>query len=137
MPRPKILLVDDEPTHIRLFQDMLEETGAQVHVAGDGIEALDALEASDASDVSGEAKSKPFDLVLMDIRLPRLDGVQATLRIRDSRTAYCNVPIIGVTAYSLPQETGVFLQMGMNAALCKPVDPEHFLATVRRFIPRP
>ena len=124
MPRPHILLVDDEPTHVLLFLGLLEETDAQVSVAHDGEEALDAL------------TRRKFDLVLMDIRLPRMDGMEATRRIRTSTKAYKDVPIIGMTAFSLPRETGAFLRAGMNAAFIKPVDPEEFLETVVQLLPR-
>ncbi|THB65226.1 MAG: response regulator [Desulfovibrio sp.] len=123
MTHSRILLVEDEPTHVRLFKDILEETHATVHVAGDGFEALEAM------------KSATFDLVLMDLRLPRMGGMETTRRIRESGPPHRDVPIIGMTAFTMPQDAEIGSDLGLTQCVAKPVDPDRFLATVSKYLP--
>jgi PAS domain S-box-containing protein len=106
----KILLVEDNETNRMIALAMLEELGFQAHTAHDGAEALKEL------------STKDFDLVLMDVQMPVMDGYEATRQIR-SGTVVRNpkIPVLGLTANALAGEEKKCLDAGMNAHLSKPV----------------
>jgi CheY-like chemotaxis protein len=91
---------------------MLEKKGHRVHAVEDGKNALASLAA------------KPFDVVIMDVQMPIMDGVQATRNIRkgDGGEAATNIPIIAMTAYAMAGDKEKFLSAGMNAYVSKPVE---------------
>lgn len=104
----KVLLVEDNKVNQLLIKYMLEEYDIKSEVASNGKEALDILEANH------------FELVLMDIQMPVLDGYASTKAIRKELKS--DVPIIAMTAYALPGEKEKCLASGMNGYLSKPVD---------------
>ncbi len=110
--RPHILIADDNATNRVVAQALCEMFGCTSETVEDGQEALDAVQA------------RPFDLILMDIKMPRLDGVQATQAIRalpgDSR----NIPIVALTANADPDDAKHYLAVGMAAVVEKPIKPE-------------
>ena len=101
-----ILVVEDNPINSLLLTEMLRLRGHVVTTAADGIEAV------------AEATASTFDLILMDISMPRMDGLEATRRIRATGAA---VPIIGVTANASPEKMPEFLGSGMTDVLVKPI----------------
>lgn len=103
-----ILVVEDNPINSLLLTEMLRLRGHVVTNAADGIEAVEA-----ASDTA-------FDLILMDISMPRMDGLEATRRIRQGGVSKA-VPIIGVTANASPEKLPEFLASGMSDVLVKPI----------------
>lgn len=103
-----ILVVEDNPINSLLLTEMLRLRGHEVTNAVDGIEAVEA--ASKAS----------FDLILMDISMPRMDGLEATRRIR-AKGASRSVPVVGVTANASPDKLPEFLASGMTDVLVKPI----------------
>jgi len=113
----RVLLVDDEPFNREIAQALLEEAGLSVATAEDGVEAL-AL-----------AGSEEFALILMDMQMPRMDGLEATrqLRMRAGRVA---VPVIAMTANAFAEDRRRCMAAGMNDYLAKPVDPERLYAMV-------
>jgi len=78
-------------------------------VSSDGLEALTIL------------KRNHFDLILMDIQMPNLDGVETTLAIRSSNEIFSKIPIIAITAHAMAGDREIFLQSGMNGYLSKPI----------------
>lgn len=104
----KVLLVDDNKVNQMLIKYMLEEYDITPEIASNGKEALDIL------------LTKHYDLVLMDIQMPVMDGYSSTKAIR--RELKINVPVIAMTAYALPGEKEKCLASGMNGYLAKPVD---------------
>jgi CheY-like chemotaxis protein len=110
LPPLFVLLVEDNDINRKVAQAFLERAGHSVTVAVDGAEAVAAVEAGD------------FDLVLMDIRMPVMDGVEATRRIRampDRRKA--RLPILALTANFSSAEVDEYLAAGMDSVLCKPL----------------
>ncbi|AWB49650.1 hybrid sensor histidine kinase/response regulator [Gemmobacter aquarius] len=103
-----ILVVEDNPINSLLLTEMLRLRGHAVTNAVDGIEAVEA------------ATATTFDLILMDISMPRMDGLEATRRIR-AGGASSGVPIIGVTANAAPDKLPEFLGSGMTDVLVKPI----------------
>lgn len=107
-PALTVLVVDDNAINRALLAQMLERQGHKVEIARDGPSAVDA------------AKGKPYDIILMDINMPGMDGVEATRQIR-AAGACSNVPIMGITANARPQDLEVFALAGLNSTLIKPV----------------
>ncbi len=107
----RILLADDEPINQMIAQEMLEELGMLVSVAGNGKEACELLAVRD------------FDLVLMDMQMPVMDGLEATRSIRNREQGRA-VPIIAMTANAFAEDRAKCIEAGMNDFVAKPVDPE-------------
>ncbi|HYD79763.1 MAG TPA: 7TM diverse intracellular signaling domain-containing protein [Paucimonas sp.] len=123
----KVLLAEDNPVNRRIAAEMLAATGLEVEVAEDGREALDKLFA---------AGPDAYCLVLMDIQMPEMSGHAAARRIRlDAR--YAALPIIALTAYATEEERMACLDSGMQDHIAKPIDPERFHETLRRWLPAP
>lgn len=121
LPGVRVLVAEDNPVNALLAKSLLRREGCTVELAGSGQEALDAL-----------ARSR-YDLVLMDMRMPGLDGPAATraLRQRGDET-----PVIAVTANAFEEDRKTCLDAGMNAFLSKPVDPAALRAALARWTNR-
>jgi CheY-like chemotaxis protein len=120
----RILLVEDEPVNREITLAMLDAIGLVADTAEDGIHALEKVEASD------------YDLILMDMQMPRLDGLATTGRLRAmSRTAA--VPILAMTANAFAEDKMRCLEAGMNDFIAKPVNLETFYATLLRWLSGP
>jgi hypothetical protein len=116
-----VLVAEDHPVNRQYMAALLEGMGHQAFFAGNGLEAVQAI------------RERRFDVVLMDLHMPLLDGVGATLSIRalpDSAAA--TVPIIALTADAFAQTRERCLMAGMNDFLAKPVSPERLSAMLRR-----
>ncbi len=122
----KILMAEDMPVNAEIMMMVLSMRGMEVEHAPNGQEAVDTF-----------ANSPPnhFDAVLMDIRMPIMDGLKATETIRAlSRPDAKTVPIIAMTANAFDEDVQRSLQAGMNAHLSKPVEPEHLFKTLAELI---
>ncbi len=108
----RILVVDDNETNRTLLRDILHRSGHGVELACDGIEALAALDGG------------AFDLILMDVNMPRMDGLEATRRIRALEGDKGVVPIVALTANALQGDRETFLAAGMTDYIAKPFDIE-------------
>lgn len=118
--RLKILLTDDNPINQQLETRMLEKWGHQVVVAGNGREALLELE------------KQSFDVVLMDIQMPEMDGVEATSVIRRKEAlTNSHLPIIAVTAHAMKGDRERYLAAGMDAYVTKPIHTEQLFEALR------
>jgi two-component system, sensor histidine kinase and response regulator len=115
----KILLVEDNRLNQMVACGLLEKRGHQVEVADNGRQALEKL------------ADNGFDLVLMDIQMPEMDGIEATRRIRAGAPGIDPlVPVIALTAHAMPGDRQRYLKAGMDAYIPKPIEKETFLATV-------
>lgn len=118
-----ILVVEDHPQNRYLMTYLLESRGYEVEVALDGAVALDALE-----------KRAP-DLILMDMQLPKVDGYEATRRIKaDER--FKQIPLVAVTAHSMRRDQDKAMAAGCDVFVTKPIDGEELLALVDRLLGR-
>ena len=120
-----ILLVEDNELNKEIAQTLLEDAGAKVTVADNGKEAVDLFE---------EQAEYTFDLILMDVMMPVMDGYEATRKIRslakkDSRT----IPIIAMTANAFAEDVENAKKAGMNEHLAKPLDMKKLLATIGKY----
>lgn len=109
---PHILIVDDNATNRVVAQALCEMFGCTSETAEDGIEAVEAVQ------------ERRFDMVLMDIKMPRMDGVQATHTIRALDHPARNIPIVALTANADPEDARRYLSSGMAAVVEKPIKPE-------------
>ncbi|HEV8597900.1 MAG TPA: ATPase, T2SS/T4P/T4SS family [Gemmatimonadales bacterium] len=120
--KPRVLVADDDPQMRRLIRSILERDGYLVTEAGDGLDALDQVE------------SHPFDLMLLDIDMPRLDGLGVLEELR-ARIKTSGVPVIVLTARTDDTETRV-LDLGAQDFLSKPVQPNSLQARVKAVLRR-
>ncbi len=125
----RILLAEDNAVNQRLAVRVLEKQGHEVIVAGNGWAALDAWQASQGGPAS-------FDLVLMDIQMPEMDGFEATIAIR-SREAILSghVPIVAMTAHAMKGDRERCLDAGMDDYLSKPLQFQKLLEVIARLTP--
>ena len=105
----KILVADDNSTNHMVVMSLIDSLVAEVHLASDGQQAIDILKTTD------------IDIVLMDIHMPVMDGIEATLSIRSSEEAWSDVSIIALTADPQYQQKRLCKNIGMDEALAKPV----------------
>jgi PAS domain S-box-containing protein len=109
----RILLAEDDETTAFSISRLLEKSGHRVNVANNGLEALEMHEAND------------FDLILMDVSMPIMDGIEACQRIRGSSLPHKrDIPIIALTAYAMTGDKEKFLAAGMSGYIAKPVNME-------------
>jgi signal transduction histidine kinase/ActR/RegA family two-component response regulator len=117
----RVLLVEDNDMNQIIATEFLADAGCDVEIAADGSIALDMI------------RAKPYDVVLMDMQMPVMDGVTATREIRrDAR--FDALPVIAMTANAMEQDRRACRAAGMNAYVTKPFDPEEFLATVAHWV---
>jgi CheY-like chemotaxis protein len=119
---PRILVVDDHPANREVARLMLAAVGCEVAEACDGDEAIDMV------------ATQPFDLILMDVRMPRVDGLAATRAIRASGS---RVPILAVTADAMPEDAARCLAAGMDAHLAKPISHHALYTAMERLLCAP
>ncbi|SRR5579884_1092881 len=120
----RLLLVEDNLVNQKVVLAILRKRGYVIDIANDGREALQKL----------ESVATPYDLVLMDVQMPVLDGLEATRQLRrDPR--WESLPVIAMTAHAMRGDRERCLEAGMNGYIAKPVQPSHLVATVERYLP--
>lgn len=120
-----ILLVEDNETNQQLAMELLERKGFIVDVANNGREAVAMVTGGD----------KAYDMVLMDIQMPEMDGYEATRLIRRDKR-FAALPIIAMTAHAMDEERQKTMDAGMNDHIAKPIDAPAMFATIDRFVQR-
>jgi signal transduction histidine kinase/CheY-like chemotaxis protein/integral membrane sensor domain MASE1/HPt (histidine-containing phosphotransfer) domain-containing protein len=122
MPRGRVLIVDDVAINRDLAASLLHAAGLSVATAASGAEALSMIEAED------------YDLVLMDVQMPEMDGFAATARIRAMKPPKGRIPIIAMTAHAANEDAEYCRRVGMNEHVAKPIDKAVLLRTVARWL---
>lgn len=117
--RARVLIVDDNDTNRTICAAICDMAGYAYEVAEDGQAAVAAV------------RTGGYDLVLMDIRMPRMDGLSATREIRALEGPESQVPIIAVTTEAGSEESRAYLQAGMVAVVGKPLDPKRLIETMQ------
>lgn len=117
----KILLAEDNPLNQQIARELLEEAGAVVRLADNGQAAIDAV------------ATYAFDCILMDVRMPIMDGIQATRALRTMPEGAA-IPIIAMTANSMVEDKEECLGAGMNDFISKPVDPDMLLLILSKWV---
>ena len=108
-----VLIVDDNDFNRELVKDILEDEDITVYEAEDGSSAVELLESEQSDDI---------DVVLMDMRMPGMDGIETTKIIRTKNGKCTEVPIIAMTADGFETDIGMLQKAGMNGLISKPVD---------------
>ena len=123
MPSPvlRILVAEDNPLNLELIRDLLELDGHTVAVAGDGVEAVE------------QARRFHPDVVLMDVQLPRLDGLTATRQLRNDPATRA-IPIIALTANAMADDRRRVLEAGCIGHLAKPINTERIGSQIRSLL---
>jgi CheY-like chemotaxis protein len=120
----RILLAEDNSTNQKLFLALLKSRNYTVDIAANGFEVIEAV------------RNLPYDLILMDVQMPELDGIEATKRIRAMATGCADIPIIGVTAHALKGDRERVLDAGMNDYLTKPIVMDELFEKIVQWAPR-
>jgi CheY-like chemotaxis protein len=111
----RILLAEDNLVNQKVVLRMLKKFGYDADVAGNGLEAVDA------------ARHQSYDLVLMDVHMPEMDGIEATQIIRGALAPERQPRIVAITAAAMTEDQQACLAAGMDSFLTKPVRPEHLM----------
>ena len=120
----KILIVEDDEVALIVAEHILTKQGFEVTKVDNGEEAVDII------------KDEYFDLILMDIEMPIMSGLEATHMIRKGKNGQ-NIPIIALTAHSTPEKIREFLQAGINDYILKPLDQEKFKTISEKYLISP
>ncbi len=121
-----ILVVDDTPINLKLAERILETYGFSVRTADNGVNAIEMVR---------DARPGEIDVILMDVMMPVMDGIEATRRIRKMEDpALDGIPIIAMTANAFESDIEAALNAGMNAHIAKPFKKENLIATIDRYL---
>ena len=116
-----ILIVEDDTKNMTLFRDLLQVSGYSTILASGGKEGIEL------------AKAKKPDLILMDIQMPGMDGLEAT-RILKADATTSGIPVIALTAYAMKGDKERMLKAGCNGYLAKPINTDDFLKEVAKYL---
>ncbi|OXS27687.1 MAG: hypothetical protein BCS36_11615 [Desulfovibrio sp. MES5] len=125
-PPRTVLVVEDNDINAQIARELLQQAGLEVILAANGQEALDRLEASAHTGIA---------LVLMDVQMPVMDGLEATRRIRSQGFSPVDLPVIAMTAHADMSSRMDGKDVGMNDYLTKPVNPETLYASLEKWLP--
>jgi signal transduction histidine kinase/CheY-like chemotaxis protein len=117
----RVLVVDDNPVNLAVARGLISRAGYPVHTVSNGRAALEEVQASE------------WCLVLMDLQMPEMDGLEATRLIRALPGTRARVPIVALTASAMPEEVAACRLAGMDDVLAKPIDVEALSATLKRY----
>ena len=117
----RILLAEDNDLNQMVAEDLLTQYGLSLHIANNGAEAIRALE------------QQPFDLVLMDIQMPEMDGLTAAQKIREEKR-FAALPIVAMTAHAMHEDREKSLQAGMNDHITKPINALELFTCLARWL---
>ena len=120
----RLLLAEDEPISQEVSRGLLEDAGLVVDLAEDGLQALDL------------AKQNSYALILMDMQMPHMNGIDATKAIR-ALPGYEQKPIVAITANAFDEDCRLCLRAGMNDHIAKPVDPDKLYEILLKWLSRP
>jgi CheY-like chemotaxis protein len=122
--RGRILLAEDVEINREIARSILQKAGYEVDAVSDGAEAIRALQ------------QRPYDLVLMDVQMPVMDGIEATQHIRSAAGPAGHTPIIAMTANVYAEQIASFRRAGMDDHVGKPFRREDLLTAIERWLPR-
>ena len=122
----RVLLVEDNALNAEIATEVLKMTGLTVELVTDGIEAVDTMAASEAG---------YYDIIFMDIQMPRMNGYDATRAIRAMDRNYCKqIPIIAMTANAFAEDVQAAKTVGMNEHIAKPLDLNTLAKTLKKWL---
>ncbi|PKQ01972.1 MAG: hypothetical protein CVT73_20675, partial [Alphaproteobacteria bacterium HGW-Alphaproteobacteria-12] len=118
----KVLLAEDQPVNQKLMSAVMERLGHTLTIAGNGVEAIKKL------------RAESFDIVLMDIQMPIMDGIQATKVIRAFDEPWHDIPIVALTAHAMAGHSDAYKAAGMNGFVSKPFSIDVLVSEMSRAI---
>ena len=121
MEKKKILVIDDNKKNRYLISFLLEKESFEVVIATNGFEGIEA------------AKKQQVDLIIMDIKMPKMDGHETTRRIRRLKK-YKSIPIIALTSYAMMEDKEKAIKAGCTGYMSKPITPEIFTEEIKKFL---
>ncbi|WP_451975124.1 response regulator [Azospirillum endophyticum] len=121
-PRARVLVAEDNPVNQQLTLALLRRAGHSAEAVSNGEEAVEA------------ATARPYDLVLMDVQMPVMDGLTATRRIRQLSGPTARIPIVALTANAMQGDAAICLEAGMDDYLSKPINARKLLDVLARFL---
>jgi two-component system cell cycle response regulator DivK len=121
MEKKKVLVIDDNKKNRYLISFLLEKDGFEVIMATNGFEGMEA------------AKKQQVDLIIMDIKMPKMDGHETTRRIRRLKK-YKSIPIIALTSYAMMENKEKAIKAGCTGYMSKPITPEIFTEEIKKFL---
>lgn len=123
--KQKVLLVEDYPPNVLVAQTLIQQFGYDCDVAGNGAEAIEKV------------KANPYDMILMDVQMHTMDGLEATKYIREHEfmtKKERRMPIVGMTAHALAGDRDRCLESGMDDYIAKPFDPKDLQEKIKTYI---
>ena len=117
----KVLIVEDNELNMKLFHDLLDAQGYETLQTREGLQAL------------GLARQHRPDLILMDIQLPEISGLEVTKWLKDDEEL-SHIPVVAVTAFAMKGDEDRIRQGGCEAYISKPISVAHFLETIKRLL---
>ena len=121
----RILLAEDNELNAEIAETVLEETGIKVKHVEDGIQCIEELK---------KMPEKYYDVILMDVQMPNMDGYTATQRIRDLDDSRAEIPIIAMTANAYDEDRRKAQEAGMDGFLAKPLDVDEMMRLLAQII---
>ena len=121
MESKKILVIDDDKNNRYLISFLLEKEGFEVVIATNGLEGIEA------------ARKQQVDLIIMDIRMPKMNGYEATKRIRRLKN-YKSIPIVALTSYAMMEDKEKAMRAGCTRYMSKPITPETFISEIKKIL---
>ncbi len=121
MTSKKVLIVEDNELNMKLFHDLLDAQGYETFQTGEGLSALTL------------ARQNRPDLILMDIQLPEISGLEVTKWLKED-DELSHIPVVAVTAFAMKGDEERIRDGGCEAYISKPISVTHFLETVRRYL---
>lgn len=121
----RILLAEDNELNAEIAETVLEETGIKVKHVEDGIQCIEELK---------KMPEKYYDVILMDVQMPNMDGYTATQRIRDLDDSRAEIPIIAMTANAYDEDRRKAQEAGMDGFLAKPLDVDEMMRLMAQII---
>lgn len=119
----RILIIEDNETNRYLARFLLEKAGFEVHTAVDGVQGL------------AMARADRFDLVVLDIQMPEMDGYETAAALRIDPVS-ADIPIVGVSSFAMAGDRDKALRLGFAGYIEKPIDPSTFAEQIRMFLSR-
>ncbi len=119
----RILIIEDNETNRYLARFLLEKAGFEVHTANDGVQGL------------AMARADHFDLVVLDIQMPEMDGYETAAALRIDPVS-AGIPIVGVSSFAMAGDRDKALRLGFAGYIEKPIDPSTFAEQIRTFLSR-
>ena len=121
----RILLVEDNELNMEIAGYLLKDAGAEADYAGNGLQAVQMFESKPAG---------TYDIILMDVMMPQMDGLEATRRIRSlDRADALSIPIVAMTANAFAEDVQKVREAGMNAHIAKPLDAKKVIQVLARY----